>query len=366
MRRLIASLAMLALLLVTIPATVLGASTFVDCRKGADLQAAIDTANSGDTLLLKGTCRGTFTILGKDLTLKGNPRATLDAGDHDAALRINHTGTEWLGVGDNNVVLLNLTITGSGGDTWYADGVHAWGGEVTLRHCRVKGNAGSGLGGDGVTFRLQRSTVRNNAKSGVGAAGDFVNVYLHDSKVSRNGRNGVEAIDLYMYDSTISGNRGNGVTQTVQGYVDARDSRVVNNGGVGINTDGMDLLRVTVRGNHGGGIWAGWDNAMIVVRIDHSTIDNNQAAGDGGGLHCRGGCRVTDSRIVGNTAAGNGGGVHLEHVFGDASASIVRDSVIANNRAGGTGGGIYNASTFAVLLDDVTLRNNRPNDCTGC
>ncbi len=364
MRRLLA-IAMALCLLPLGTTTVLGASTLVDCRNGADLQAAIDGASPGDTLRLKGTCRGNFIIMGKDLTLKGSPKATLHAGGRNAALRVNHDDVTRYNLG-GTVTLRGLTITGSGGDAYWADGVHAWSAEVILRDCTVKGNKGSGIGGDGVTFRLKASTVRDNAKSGVGAAGDGMNVYLDDSRISGNGGNGVEAIDLFMKRSIITNNGGNGVSMTTQGHVEAEDSRFLNNGGRGISSQGMNLSRVIVSGNDAGGIVGGFDN-FLWVTIDQSTIRNNQVSGDGGGLVCYGGCRVTDSRIVGNSATGNGGGVYLDSIYAGGDADLaVRDSVIANNRAGGSGGGIYNNTSSDVVLNGAVLRNNRPNDCTGC
>jgi nitrous oxidase accessory protein NosD len=46
------------------------AGTLVDCRAGADLQAAITAATPGDTLLVRGTCTGNF-IAYKDLVFEG-------------------------------------------------------------------------------------------------------------------------------------------------------------------------------------------------------------------------------------------------------------------------------------------------------
>src|SRR6266567_5452503 len=44
-----------------------------------ELQPRLDSAPAGSTVLVTGTCQGLFTI-DRDLTLKGNPTATLDGG----------------------------------------------------------------------------------------------------------------------------------------------------------------------------------------------------------------------------------------------------------------------------------------------
>jgi hypothetical protein len=152
-----------------------------------------------------------------------------------------------------------------------------------------------------------------------------------------------------------------------QGSVDARDVRVVGNGGRGVVSQAMVLRDVTIRGNRGGGVAGGWDDGFDrMVLIRRSIIQGNHSDGVGGGLRCHGGCLVIGSRIVGNRVDRHGGGIYLEPVAIEGSASRVRDSVIARNRAGGSGGAIYNASGWRFAREATILRNNQPNDCTGC
>jgi nitrous oxidase accessory protein NosD len=78
-RALLAFLATAAILGVgtTLPAS--AAPIAVDCTADpAALQPAIDAANPGETLLISGTCIGTFSV-SKDLTLKGTTGATLSS-----------------------------------------------------------------------------------------------------------------------------------------------------------------------------------------------------------------------------------------------------------------------------------------------
>src|SRR3954468_1657232 len=80
------------------PAT---AATVVDCAT-QDLQQQINAAPSDSTLLVIGTCTGNFTI-SKNLTLKGNPTATLDGNFAGRVLTIGGSA--------DAVNLKDLTIT---------------------------------------------------------------------------------------------------------------------------------------------------------------------------------------------------------------------------------------------------------------
>ena len=81
MRRMVALAASCSLVLTILVAPVAEARTrVVDCRHGAHLQAAIDAARPGTTLLVRGTCVGNFVIT-KYLRLTGQgTHPTLDGG----------------------------------------------------------------------------------------------------------------------------------------------------------------------------------------------------------------------------------------------------------------------------------------------
>src|SRR5580765_5645112 len=81
----------------TLPA---GATTVVNCAT-QNLQARLNSAAAGSTVLVKGTCVGNF-VLSKNLTLRGSPSATLDG---------NQAGHVLLVSGTRTVHLANLTIT---------------------------------------------------------------------------------------------------------------------------------------------------------------------------------------------------------------------------------------------------------------
>ena len=100
--------------------------------------------------------------------------------------------------------------------------------------------------------------------------------------------------------------------------------------------------------------------------IDGSTVADNQAGADGGGIAFSGtGSNfVTGSTVSGNRAASSGGGIHT--TIAPASGALagvvgfgMRDSTVANNRAGGNGGGVGAAggSSTTELDADTVARN---------
>src|SRR3974390_231848 len=126
-----------------------------------DLQAAINSAATGSTLLVTGTCTGTFNI-NKDLTLSGP--AILDGGGISATLNVM-AGT---------VVLNNLTIQDGAGIDTFGGGL--WNsGNLTLNGSTVQNNTGSGVGGvfNEGQLTLNHSAVSHNTATSADSGGIF-------------------------------------------------------------------------------------------------------------------------------------------------------------------------------------------------
>jgi hypothetical protein len=92
--------AVMGALVVAAPVAAEASRTF-DCDSHP-LQPKIDNASAGSTLLISGTCHGNFVVK-KDLTLKGDPSATLDGGGGGSTLSV--TGT-------HAIHLRSLVVTG--------------------------------------------------------------------------------------------------------------------------------------------------------------------------------------------------------------------------------------------------------------
>lgn len=78
--------ATMACLFVGVAAPAHAATTIVNCP-GDDLATAISSASAGDTLVIGGTCTGSF-LINKKLTLLGATGATLDGGGMGRTLSV--------------------------------------------------------------------------------------------------------------------------------------------------------------------------------------------------------------------------------------------------------------------------------------
>ena len=116
--------------------------------------------------------------------------------------------------------------------------------------------------------------------------------------------------------------------------------------GGGISTNGeVDLSMVSMSGNiaeQAGGAIAG-ATADAEIEISESTLASNRAAtGDGGAIANEGGTTIiVESSLLDNEAALDGGAVSGQLVF-------VEDSTFAQNEAGGDGGAIRAASELFI------------------
>src|SRR5512133_2454019 len=128
------------------------------------LQAAIDAAVSGDTLVIKGTCYGTSLIGGeegsitdKDLTLRGvaNNQFGTPTLDGQASSDPVLTISSYFG---NTVSISDLTIRNGS-----SEGVFLSDSQLTLTRSTVSGNGGLGLSTNYSGVTLVDSTVSGNA-----------------------------------------------------------------------------------------------------------------------------------------------------------------------------------------------------------
>ncbi|MEV6025221.1 hypothetical protein [Streptomyces sp. NPDC052036] len=245
--------------------------TVVDCdATPTALQPAITAASPGDTLLVRGTCTGPFTI-GKDLTLGGLGRAVLDGNQagstvtvgsgaqvHLDGLTITHGRAALLGGGIDNQG--TLTVIGS-----------------TVRDNTAPSGPGGGIHNQG-TLTVIGSTVRGNHALGAGGG------------INNNG-------SLTVRDSGVSGNSGDnggGIFNYLAGQTGTVTRSAVHDN--------------TARVNGGGGIV----NAQGQVTVSDSAVYGNTAP-SGGGIWNGGTLTVTRSAVVHNTATGgtgHGGGIY--------------------------------------------------------
>ena len=229
------------------------------------------------------------------------------------------------------------------------------------------GNAvGVFLVGKGVTAKLSSLTISGGSVS-FGGGGVFIaaggTLAVTDSVITDNSAaelgggiydNGALTITD---DSVISDNsaaEGGGVCGSSGATVSVTNSTVSSNkateggGGIAVSTGALTLTGSSVLDNStaggGGGILT--DSTDDVLTINDSTISDNTATAQDGGIECGGTIAITNS-VISQNSGGFGGGI------GNLGVLTVDDSTVADN-TGVTGGGIVNVRTLTIT-DHTTL-----------
>lgn len=381
-----------------------------------------------------------------DLSKKQGDTATSQDGEADANKKVEISGGTITGAtesgvtvkdaGDTNVLLKDLTIEKNEGKQ--GGGVHIENSQnVTIDHCTIQNNkttevspntnASVDIGAGGGVFVSDKSHVTiqngstiqgNTGTRGGGIYTEHSTVEVKDSKIDRNTADdapekapnsnkglggGIYSYEstLTVTDSTISGNEAKGSTSLI--WYNSKDeisSEALGNGGGGICAVGkksdVTLDGVTVTGNKATyskkGTGAGIEAQGGSLTVKDSTISNNEAQGNGGGIFSAEGnvLDVSGSTIQGNKAD-NGGGIHMGeardtsktpskatitdtkildneaigsgegggvYVGGPRADATLKGCTVANNKSVSTGGGIA-AKLGTVTLDDTTVENNQ-------
>lgn len=277
MRRGLVTLVLAVLVLAILPAASSAATTTVDCDAGANLQAAIDTASSGDEIIIRGRCQGPFEVLDKSLRLVGRGDATIlgtETGVAALTIGVPHTSAP-------RVTVKGLRITGSR-DPIDGYGLVSWG-HVVVESCHIYRN-NKGLRNGGASMTVRDSLIANNVSDGI-----------------HFGYTSGEVLD------TIIRSNGHGITSS-HSTVTVRDSTVVLSGpkghGTGLRNKAGTMTVVGSRvarntAHVGAGIYNARD-AKLVVR--DSVIAANVATREGGGIYSEAGGAVT---LVGVTFRNN-------------------------------------------------------------
>ena len=167
--------------------------------------------------------------------------------------------------------------------------------------------------------------------------------------------NNFNASDAFISNSTFTGNTA----------VEAGGAILNRGSGATLNLVSSTVSNnvVTQAFGNGGGISNGGTSDTGIANIANSVISNNQA-GDGGGIGTQGTLSIETSIITGNSATvGEGGGIFVGSLAGQ---SVTIDaSTISNNTANREGGGIFyteNPSGMVanlLTINDSTIDNNR-------
>jgi serine protease len=266
------------LLIVAFPYSVTAATIHVPANQPT-IQAAIDAAVSGDTVLVApGTYHEAINFNGKILTVtseQGAAVTVIDASGHPTVVTFQSGETR-------NAILSGFTITG-GRNIYSGAGIAVSSSSPTIRDNIITGNSGcSGVGIDSYfsSPRIEHNTISRNVIDGC-TGGWGIGIYV-------GGNSNAEIIGNVIVD-----NRG----------------EAASGGGVALFAAGNAVLvdNVIARNATAGAAGCGWGGGLAIANFVQATIVNNLIVGNsacyGGALHWRGSSGNT--MLVNNTIADN-------------------------------------------------------------
>lgn len=128
----------------------------------------------------------------------------------------------------------------------------------------------------------------------------------------------------------------------------------------------VTISNSVINGNHAlgtGSSGGGIRNHEGDLRVDNTTISNNDTDGNGGAYAVSSGNdTISNTTISNNHAQGvdsNGGGIYYQASIGATPSMTISNTTIFGNDATGSGGGIFNASgVVRPNLNNVTIARN--------
>ena len=295
------------------------------------VQSAVDSSASGDTIYIgKGTYFENVLIDDKRLSLvgAGENHTVIDGRFRAPVFTLGSSSN--LGQAPKTVTLMGMTIThGSGA---FGGGVAVINATLELWNTIVVSNQATEQGG-GVylitssgTHKITRSVItQNRAALGGGiAVGGETTALVTDCTVARN----------------TAGQRGGGVWVQAPSFVEITGTSVTDN----------------ASDQDGGGMYLDSGLPDGLTSLTSSTLANNTARCDGGGLLGAGPAGLNRVVIDRNSAGRDCGGIAVVR----KSVSLT-DVFVIQNTAGNNGGGIFGELPSA----HTTLADNHPNNCAG-
>lgn len=328
------------------------------------IQAAIDVAQPGDTVIVPAGVYTESLNLDKAVSLQGALSSTTIVMALPNQRAITITGATIT----PSVIISGLTfrdgnVAGEGGGLWITDSA-----QPLLQNLILQNNTASGLGGglyadSGITLTGVQ-LMSNTATSGGGAwvaSGDvnFNNGRLELNTANDAGGLRVDNGSLWLTDTLVLSNTA--LTQNsggvwASGALTASDGVFQNNFGAGngggfyagetATLSGTQFISNTANGSGGGGYVAGTSMAWVT-----DTVFMSNTAQSGGGLWLNGGGMVSGAAFQDNTVSNNGGGLNVT-----GPLTIVGGARFINNRAG-VGGAVSQSAGSVLVINALFARN---------
>lgn len=343
----------------------------------SDLQVAIDRARSGDTLKVRGICRGQF-VVNRSLRLvgpDGGDRPTIAAGREGRVLDVAGTQDRHIRVTLVNLRVVRGEVPGRGG------GLRSAYTDLRLVRtlvARSLGGRGGGISSRGQLTLVDSRVTANQAGDGGGViARGHLQVRGH-TRIDQNEAGWAAGVWMRHGPMVVSGH-----------------SRIAWNSGGSATAIATGTGRVSLHGqasvdhNVASGFIAGIFSYGGEVRLrEHSSVRHNVSAGDGGGIYSLAG-RVSlhdHALVAANTSGRRGGGIlayapvrlhdasRVERNFAQRGGGILllgSDLVLSGtarvveNRAGHAGGGVLaigRPRPTVVVRRGAAITHNDPRD----
>ncbi|MCX6050048.1 MAG: hypothetical protein NT075_33535 [Chloroflexi bacterium] len=284
---------------------------------------------------------------------------TLDAAGHGRVLTLNLV---------QNLTLHNLTLTGGKTD---ANGLSPNGGGLSF-------NCSDGID---CHWTLLNTVVRNNqAASGGGidyrcdASGGGALV-VQDSVIRDNQASGVGGGIRYATDEE------SGLCSVTLRNTLVEGNQALEGGAMRILRPRVAIIDSTIRNNvateEGGGIMARISDGFIDMTVLRSTISGNRAGLKGGGVYIESPDQAFDIKLINTTVSSNtvtngaGGGLYLHETSGSLRISLINSTVAQNSASQGAGVQIFDQDvaesyyTSTLRLTNSLIANNLGGDCAG-
>ncbi|MDT8990742.1 nitrous oxide reductase family maturation protein NosD [Curvibacter sp. APW13] len=287
---------------------------------GADLQAAIHSARSGDVLeIAAGTYRGNFRI-DKPLTLRGLGRPVLDGGLQGDTVRVIAT----------DVTLEGLQVRNSGADLNAQNaGVYIQPGadRATVRDCALSYNLFGLWIEKAKDVRVERNNITGMRDLNSSQRGNGIQLYNTTGARIIGNTIGFVRDALYVDVSHHAEFRGNKLhhsrygTHYMNSYYNLWEDNdsYYNRGGLAL----MEVKNQTVRNNR---TWGNSDHGIMLRTMQDSVVEGNVIAGNNRGFFIY---DVEYVKVLNNLVVDNRVGVHLS---AGSTRNVVEGNDFVSNR----------------------------------
>jgi predicted outer membrane repeat protein len=333
------------------------------------LASAIGGAFSGEMLTLTADCTYTLTTglptVGQDLSILGN-HATVKR-----STRPSTPAFTILSVDAGILTVSNLNFSdGDGAISATQDGSLTVRGGTFTGNSAANGGAIYAFGGAGNLSVTDARFIKNSATDDGGAIYSSLAAGSTDVTGDTFIMNAAGAIGggLYnFYDTDVSNstfrmNRatdGGGIfnnalfTDNLTNVTMSGNTATENGGGVATYQTNLSLSNDHIIDNHagndGGGIYQEGSAGFVGLALTGTTLKGNVAQSGGGIYNTDDAANVTGSTVSDNQATADGGGVYNEGSYPAYGNVNLETSVVTVNKAGANGGGIYNDGSLGAV-----------------